>query len=61
MARKAKRISKANPYVVPGMTADEVRRMQELRRSGAAGTHGDRRTKRARTRGAIKRNALKEW
>ena len=42
------------------MTEKRVRKTQELRRSGAAGTHGDRRTKRLRTRGAAKRKALKE-
>lgn len=31
------------------------------RQSGAAGQHGDRRTKRIRTRGASKRAALREW
>lgn len=35
--------------------------MQELRRSSAAGTHGDRRTKRLRDRGAQKRAALREY
>lgn len=43
------------------MHPEQVRRMQELRRSGAAGIHGDRRTKRNRTRAAQKRSALKEW
>jgi hypothetical protein len=31
------------------------------RLSSAAGTHGDRRTKRVRTRGAATRRALKDW
>jgi len=35
-------------------------RLQELRRSGAAGKHGDRRTKRLRDRGAQKRAAIKD-
>jgi len=35
-------------------------RRQELRRSGAAGSHGDRRTKRLKTRGAVKQAALRE-
>ena len=34
--------------------------VQDRRRSGAAGSHGDRRTKRIRTRGAKKRQAIKE-
>lgn len=38
-----------------------VRARLELRRSGAAGKHGDRRTKRLRTRSAQKRAALKDW
>lgn len=52
---------KRNPYLVPAMTAEEVRRMQELRRSGAAGKHKDKRTKRSRTRSAAKAHALREW
>lgn len=36
------------------------RRVQGIRRSGAAGAHGDRRTKRQRDRGAAKRAAIKE-
>ncbi len=36
-------------------------RRQELRRSGAAGSHGDRRTKRVRTRANQKRAALREY
>ncbi len=35
--------------------------MAEKRRSGAAGTHADRRTKRNRTRAAQRRSALKGW
>jgi hypothetical protein len=35
-------------------------RLTELRRSGASGRHGDRRTKRVRTRGAAKQKAIKE-
>lgn len=38
----------------PGYARD----MAELRRSNAAGTHGDRRTKRARDRGARRRRAI---
>jgi hypothetical protein len=42
------------------MHPEQVRRMQELRRSGAAGKHADKRGKRVRTRGAAKARALKE-
>ena len=35
-------------------------RLAELRRSSASGTHGDRRTKRLRDRGAQKRAAIKD-
>lgn len=38
-----------------------VKAVLNLRRSGAAGAHGDRRTKRVRTRAARKAAALKEW
>jgi hypothetical protein len=34
--------------------------MAELRRSGASGTHADKREKRARTRGAQLRRAVRE-
>lgn len=50
-----------NPYVIPAMTDEEVRRMQELRRSGAAGKHADRRTKRSRTRRAQRERAMRDW
>lgn len=52
---------KRNPYVVPTMSAEEVRALQELRRSGAAGAHLDRRKRRQRTRAALRRAALREW
>ena len=39
---------------------EQVRRMQELRRSGAAGKHADRRTRRVRTRGASKARAIRD-
>lgn len=42
-------------------TAEQVRATQNLRRSGAAGKHGDRRLKRQKTRGAQKTRALKEY
>lgn len=35
--------------------------MVEKRRSGAAGKHQDKRNKRARTRGAQKARAMKDW
>lgn len=37
-----------------------AREIVELRRSGAAGTHEDKRTKRARTRSAAERKAIRE-
>jgi hypothetical protein len=52
---------KANPYLIPRMTPEQVQALQGLRASGAAGKHADRRTKRNRTRAAQRRNALKEW
>ncbi len=39
----------------------QVHKTQNLRRSGAAGVHGDRRTKRVRTRAAQKSRALRDW
>jgi hypothetical protein len=42
-------------------TAEQVQRTEQLRRSGAAGKHHDRRTKRLRTRAAQKRAHLKEY
>jgi hypothetical protein len=42
-------------------TAVQVQATQNLRRSGAAGSHGDRRTKRLRTRAAQKRAHIKEY
>jgi hypothetical protein len=38
-----------------------VERVQGLRRSGAAGSHGDRRLKRQKTRSARKNSALREF
>jgi hypothetical protein len=52
---------KVNPYLVPRMTPEQVQATQELRRSGAAGKHADRRTKRTRTRAAQRRQSLKDW
>jgi hypothetical protein len=37
-----------------------MRQRRELRRSGAAGIHGDRRTKRNRTRSAQRRGAIND-
>lgn len=37
-----------------------AREIAELRRSNAAGTHKDRRSRRARTRGAAKARVMKE-
>lgn len=42
-------------------TDAQIRATQELRRSGASGKHGDRRTKRLRTRAAQKRANIKEY
>jgi len=39
---------------------DKVAQVQGLRTSGAAGKHGDRRTKRNRDRSAQKRTALRD-
>ena len=52
---------KRSPYIIPRMTDEQVRATQERRRSGAAGTHADRRTKRVRTRSAKKSAALRDW
>ena len=41
-------------------TPERVRATQDLRKSNAAGTHGDKRTKRLRTRSAITRKALRD-
>jgi hypothetical protein len=41
-------------------TAEQLRQRQELRRSGAAGKHADRRDRRVRTRGAAQARALRE-
>ncbi|WP_200918452.1 hypothetical protein [Leifsonia sp. Leaf264] len=37
-----------------------AREIAELRRSGAAGTHADKRSKRSRTRGAAKNKAVND-
>lgn len=42
-------------------TAEQVQRTEALRRSGAAGKHGDRRLKRQKTRGTQKARALREY
>lgn len=41
-----------------GASPDYVRRMQQLRRSGAAGSHASRADRRARDRSAAKRRAV---
>ena len=53
MARQQKYRGVANPAYALAMV--------ELRRSGASGTHADKRTKRARTRNASKRRALEDY
>jgi hypothetical protein len=51
--------TQARPAIVlGGASPDYVRRMQQLRRSGAAGSHGSRADRRARDRGAAKRRAV---
>jgi hypothetical protein len=40
---------------------DRVIAVQGRRRSNAAGSHGDRRTKRLRTRSAVRVAALRDW
>lgn len=42
------------------MSREKGRQLTELRRSGAAGLHGDRRTKRLRSRAAQKQAAIQE-
>lgn len=44
----------------PEPNKDRIEKVLERRRSSAAGTHGDRRTKRLRTRGNIKVALRKE-
>jgi hypothetical protein len=52
---------KRSHYAIPAMTDEQIRAIQERRRSNAAGLHADRRSKRLRTRSAAKRSALKDW
>jgi hypothetical protein len=42
------------------MASNKVRMVQDLRKSNASGTHGDRRQKRLKTRQAQKAQAIKE-
>lgn len=53
---------RAKQHRPPEFTTDSdpraVRAVQQLRRSGAAGPHGDRRTRRVRRRGAAQRAAI---
>lgn len=44
-----------------GANTARTERVQELRRSGAAGKHGDRRAKRLKTRDSQKRAAFSEY
>jgi hypothetical protein len=44
----------------PTANPEYIKAMREIRRSNAAGAHGDRRTKRNRDRSAKNRNAIKE-
>jgi hypothetical protein len=44
-----------------GAPAAKIRQRQELRRSGAAGSHRDRRDRRARTRAASRDRAVREY
>lgn len=53
----AKKVMKFQAVANPAYAAA----MRELRRSGAAGTHEDKREKRARTRDAQKRKAMKDY
>jgi hypothetical protein len=43
------------------MTTEQLREVQERRRSGAAGRHADSRTRRTRTRSAATRRAIREY
>lgn len=52
MATKTKHSPTANPEM--------ARAMRQRRSSNAAGTHGDRRTKRLRDRGARRRAAIRD-
>ena len=49
------------PLTPTAMLPEQVRAVQERKRSNAAGSHKDKRTKRARTRGAQKARALRDW
>lgn len=46
--------------VSAGADPGRVRAVQERRRSGAAGRHADRRTRRARTRATVRAAAIRE-
>jgi hypothetical protein len=50
----------SNP-IIPRMSPEALRATQERRRSGAAGTHRNKGDRRARTRSAAKRRAVKEY
>lgn len=55
-AKKNNDSSRYRPHANPQLARD----MAELRRSNAAGTHADKRTRRRRTRGADKSAAIRE-
>lgn len=48
-------------YPTRQLSVEELQARLGRKSSGAAGTHGDRRTKRNRTRGARKANAIAEF
>lgn len=52
---------RAKSKVQGGENKPLMHAFQGLRSSSAAGKHADKRTKRARTRGASKARAMKEW
>lgn len=58
-SKSKRKLGKKAP-VSPGPNPALMASVQELRRSGAAGMHGDRRTKRLRTRADVRRQALEE-
>lgn len=57
---KRKRVT-AKGFAGNAENPDLARAMAEKRRSNAAGKHGDRRTKRIRTRGAQRARAIREF
>lgn len=51
---------KRQPVHTGGANPERAKAMHGLRSSNAAGTHGDRRTKRNRSRNAQRRNAIRD-